>query len=148
MGQPVNTSAVVDLTGLVINFIGGYTVVQTERLNFDVIFGARYLGLDTDLNFTVGNQSIPFSGSGSNWDGIIGARWVINLNKKWFVPLYADVGAGDSDSTWQVLGGIGYRFNKVEAIFAYRHQEYNFDSDGLLDNMIIKGPTAGVTFRF
>ena len=26
------------------------------------------------------------------------------------VPYYADLGAGDSDLTWQLFGGIGYRF--------------------------------------
>ena len=63
VGQPVNASVAVDLKGTVINFIGGYTVVQTDKLGFDVVFGARYLDLDTALGFAVGNQTMSFSGS-------------------------------------------------------------------------------------
>jgi len=29
-------------------------------------------------------------------------------SRKWFVPYYLDVGTGESDLTWQAMGGIGY----------------------------------------
>ena len=32
-------------------------------------------------------------------------------NREWFVPYYADIGTGQSDFTWQAIGGIGYAFS-------------------------------------
>lgn len=152
MGQPVNTSAVVDLTGLVINFIGGYTVVQTEKLNFDVIFGARYLGLDTDLDFTIGNQPIPFSGSGSNWDGIIGARGHVDLAEKWYFSYTLDGGTGDSDFTWQARTGFGYQLPRLDIGFGYRYLRWEFAANdpgaNVFRDLDFKGPYAGVKFIF
>jgi len=46
--------------------------------------------------------------SGSNWDAIVGARGAVDLTEKWHLFGYLDIGAGDSDLTWQAMAGIGY----------------------------------------
>jgi hypothetical protein len=46
----------VELTGWVFTLAGGYTVVRTERAMLDVVFGVRYLQLDTDLEFDIDNM--------------------------------------------------------------------------------------------
>ena len=79
----------------------------------------------------------------------MGVHGQFDLNDKWYVPLYADVGGGDSARTWQGMAGIGYHFNKVNLLLAYRYLNYEFDRrDPLLSDMTIKGPKLGITFRF
>ena len=41
------------------------------------------------------------------------SRATVFLNEKWYLPLYDDIGTGDSDLTWQLGAGIGYRFDKL-----------------------------------
>ena len=61
---------------------------------------------------------------------------------------YADMGAGDSDPTWQASASVSYRFDKVDAVLGYRYLDYEFDDSGFIDNLNIGGPSAGVKFRF
>ena len=152
IGQPINTSVGMDLKGSVVNLVGGYTAVQTDEFTFDVIVGTRYLYLDTDLSFAIGNQSIPFSGSGGAWDGIIGVRGHAVISEKWFFSYYLDVGTGESDSTWQALAGLGYQLPKLDVVFGYRYMEWDFEDDdpigGVFDDIDFNGPYAGVKFVF
>ena len=80
--------------------------------------GLRYLKIDTtaDWNFTGNVGSLPqFAVSGAStvksdvWDAVIGAKGVVKLGQgNWFAPYYFDVGTGQSDLTWQAMGGVGY----------------------------------------
>jgi hypothetical protein len=88
------------------------------------------------------------SGSDSVWDGVVGVRGRYELSDKWYVSYHADLGTGDSDYTWQVLGSFGYRFERFDAIFGYRHLEWSFDGEGALDALDISGPMAGIRYRF
>ena len=105
-----------------------------------------------DLSVSVNNQGHSFSDSGSVLDGVIGLRGVTPLSEQWFLTYYADVGTGDTDSTWQALGGLGYRFQSVDAVAGYRYLKWNFDSNNaggkLFDDLDFSGPYAGVRFRF
>lgn len=51
------------------------------------------------------------SQSESYCDGIIGLRGNVNFTENWYLPFHLDVGAGDSDLTWQSMVGIGYHFS-------------------------------------
>jgi hypothetical protein len=67
-------------------------------------------------------------------------RSTVKLNEKWYIPIYADVGAGDSDGTWQVLAGIGYRSGNWNTALAYRYLDYQFDDIKALSGLVVKGP--------
>ena len=45
-------------------------------------------------------------------DGIVGVKGRARLGSAspWSVPFYVDVGGGESDLTWQAMGGISYAF--------------------------------------
>ncbi|MBK6396605.1 MAG: hypothetical protein IPF73_19570, partial [Betaproteobacteria bacterium] len=38
-------------------------------------------------------------------------RYAFGADRRWFAPYYLDVRTGDSDLTWQAMGGLGYRFS-------------------------------------
>ena len=78
----------------------------------------------------------------------MGVRGRVNLDDHWYLPYYADIGTGDSDSTWQALAGVGYTFKWGDVLLAYRYLDYNFKSDFLLKDATMKGPALGARFRF
>ena len=63
------------------------------------------------------------------------------------MPDHLDVGAGDSKLTWQArrhnlfvqVGDIG---------LVYRYLSYEQGGNKLIENLTLKGPALGATFRF
>lgn len=139
----------------VLGLYGGYNVYQTERMSTDVVAGVRYLSVDADVKLNVTGPLPPtlpgakLSQSVDLWDGIIGVRGKATINDKWYLPYHLDIGAGDSDFTWQAMVGAGYRFNSWgDVVLAYRHLEYDEGNDGLLQDVSFSGPAIGINFRF
>jgi hypothetical protein len=148
----INASGSVKLTGWILTPSVGYNLLKKERIQLDVLAGARYLYLKSDAKI---NFSAPLPSnqrrdtvSGSGWDGIIGIRGHVNLNQKWYLPYYADIGTGSSNTTWQVFGGIGYRFKRLDLILAYRYMDWNFDDSDAFEDLTLHGPFIGVAFKF
>jgi hypothetical protein len=52
--------------------------------------------------------------------------------------------------TWQALGAINYRFQRVDAVVGYRYLDWDFDDGDMLnfDDLNLSGPFAGVKFLF
>lgn len=151
-GLPVTGKTKVSLKAWVISPRVNYTLLSSEQGNLDAVVGARFLSIDVGLKVkassAIGGRSVNGSADGSVWDGIVGLNGNIKLTDKWFLRYYGDVGTGQSDFTWQALGMVGYRFNKVDALLGYRYMKWQFDGVGGLDNLDLKGPMAGFTYRF
>jgi hypothetical protein len=150
---PVTTSTDLDLQGLVLQFVGGYSLYSEGNSRLDLIGGARYLDLDTDLFLELQSlgpgQSRTISDSLTAWDGIVGLKGNASLGERWFLPYYLDVGAGQSKLTWQAAAGIGFRAGQVwDLALVYRHLEWDLDSTHLIDDINFSGPTLGVIFRW
>lgn len=148
----VGVNGKVELSGWIVTPLVGYEMYRADKTNFNIVGGARYLYLSTDL--TLGNSdpsSTPFlysvSDSGNNWDAVIGLKGDYFISDNWFVPYYLDIGAGNSQFTWQAMAGLGYRFGICDVLVAYRYLEWNFD-DAVLDNLNVSGVAAGVRFFF
>lgn len=147
-GVPVSVSAGLSMKTWVFTGAGGYDVVQTDKARLAVIGGVRYLKLDADMNQTGILLPPSLSLSEDFWDGIVGVRGVIMLNKKWYIPYYADIGAGQSNLTWQLFAGIGYMFNWGDIKLGYRYLEYDQDDDKPVQDLKLYGPALGIGFRF
>jgi hypothetical protein len=126
----------------------GYNLAWTENARLDIIGGARYVNMRTELDFTSLVGGLRLSGREEIWDGIVGLRGNVSLGGNWRVPFYFDVGAGDSDLTWQALGGLAYQFNSIDLFAGYRHIEWAMDGGRVLDDLDISGPYAGLRFKF
>jgi len=148
--RPVTLKTGVDLKGFITTLGGSYRVLDTDATSLRLLAGARYLKLDTELKFNLGEGRLPrtVSESGSVWDGIVGIRGQADLNDQWYLTYYADVGGGDSKRTWQMLVGVNYRFERVDAVFGYRYLDWDFDDSDAFDDLNLSGPFAGVKFRF
>ena len=149
-------NGVIDITGnsrmknWIVTPTAGYAVHASDKARIEILGGVRYLWLKSsaDIKFN-GVDKFNQSVSDSYWDAIIGARATISLNENWYMPLYLDIGTGDSDGTWQGLAGIGYKFNSFNTILGYRYLDYEFDkSNKVMEELNVAGPFLGLMFRF
>jgi len=154
LGRPVSAEADVDLELLVPTAYVGYAVVCASAFELEVLAGARYARVETDIDFTV-NGPGPLvldrsrSESSDIVDGIAGVRGQVLIGERWFMPFYLDAGAGDSSFTWQAFAGVGFRVTRnVDLTAGYRHLYWDLDDSKVLDDLALSGPLAGVRYRF
>lgn len=139
------------LTGWIWTLGGGYSLWRDGGSHLDLIAGGRLLAMDTDLTLTGGGPlglQRKASKSADLLDGIVGVSGRLALSDRWFVPYYADVGTGDSDLTWQAVGGVGYGFGWGDVMLLYRHLDYDQRNDKLIQDVEFSGGMLGVNFRF
>lgn len=67
-------------------------------------------------------------------------------NGQWFMPYYADIGAGSSNWTWQALLGVGYAFDWGDVSLSVRSLSYNFDKNDA--DLRMTGPVLGASFHW
>ena len=148
----ISRKADIDLSTTLWTLAGGYRVAEVPNANLDLFAGFRYLVMNSNLDLTVQDSSGRFYRSNStsldqeDWDGIVGARGQLLLNDHWFMPYYADVGAGDSNWTWQGMLGLGYRFDWGDIVLAVRSLSYHFDDNDA--DLRMTGPAVGVAFQW
>lgn len=121
-----------------------YSITESEKLDLDVVAGLRYLYMKP----TLGINGSDMSDSDSVTDGIVGLRGQYDMNEKWSMPFQIDVGAGDSDVTWQAFAGVGYAYENFDLIAGYRHMEWDFDTGVPLKDLSMSGPIIGAKYRF
>ena len=148
-----------DIKGSVVTFGGEYAAIADPAASVDLVAGARLISLKQTLlwNFSA---DLP-SGTGparsgntevkaDQWDGIVGVKGRLNFgaNREWFVPYYLDAGTGESEFTWQAIGGIGYAFKWGQVIAAWRYLDYKFKSGSAIESLNFSGPAVGVAFNW
>ena len=146
---PGQVSAKAGLEGWVVNALGGYRFGTSEAGVADLTFGLRYLDLDVKLDTTSnlpgpGQQSIR--AGDSVVDAVVGIRGGVRLSESFYVPYIFDVGAGESDLTWQAMAGIGWQPAWGEITLFYRFLEWEFDGSGGLNDIGFSGP--GLLFKY
>ena len=63
------------------------------------------------------------------YDGFIGGRVRAPFGKSWHFVGRADIGAGDSDSVWNALTALDWRYsNWGSLMFGYRWLDYDYDN--------------------
>ncbi len=136
----------------VLSFYGGYNLIDNGRTKLDIIGGIRYFSLDVEATITFdglgGGRSIPLSPSFEVYDALIGVKGSFDINENWYVPYLFDIGAGDTDLTWQAQASIGYRFDWGDVLATYRYLHYEKDDLRLVEDFDLYGPKVGVVFHF
>jgi hypothetical protein len=130
--------------------------VLNEQTKVDVMGVARYTSLDTDLKLVLvtGTDLLP-DGSRSVgrkeswWDAAIVVRLLTPIAEKWDFVAYADIGAGGSDLTYQLLAGVNWQFGKTfSAKFGYRYFYQDYQKDDFKWDMTTSGVYAGLGIKF
>jgi opacity protein-like surface antigen len=152
-GNDLKSEVTVTTKSWVVTPAVGYEFINTKALSMEALAGARYLYLKPELDFDItgplNSRGRTISDSGDVWDGIAGIRGEVNLAEAWYILYCADLGAGDSDLTWQALAGVGCRLGQsADVVAAYRYVEWQFEDNKVLDSLDISGPLVGLRFRF
>jgi len=151
---PIDVGSAADLSAIVWTLAGGLVVMDEENYSVQPFVGLRYSGVDSDFAWSLAGplnqfpQTGSISGESDFWDGIVGVRGEWRASEHWIFPYYVDVGAGDSDLTWQAMAGVSYRFGWGDLRLVYRHLDYTQDDEALVQELSLSGPAFGASFRF
>jgi hypothetical protein len=132
----VGLKAVVSNTGV------GYKVYDTDNLDVHLTAGFTYIKLEHEISVL----NLGAKGTDENWDGVVGFKGQYDINEDWYLSLWSQVGAGDSDYTWLAQGGVHYRFGFADAVVGYKHEYWKFD--GALKESYDSGAYLGLKFNF
>jgi hypothetical protein len=158
---PIGVTADLDfnLKATIWTIAGEYRVATDKTASVDVLAGARLAHVNQTLGWNFSADLAPANDPGrsgsrdvsvSKWDAIVGAKGRVYLGdgREWFVPWYVDVGTGQTELTWQAIGGIGYAYKWGDVVAAWRYMDYRFKSGGPIDGLNFNGPAIGVTFHW
>jgi len=127
-------------------------VASTNRVQADVIFGARLWSLDNSVALhRVNGPDIQTSLNNTWVDGFGGGRVFYKLTDRWLVQVRGDAGGLGSLLSWQALGLVDYRANsRITLRAGYRQLDVNYHngSKALIYDIGIGGPILGVSIHF
>jgi hypothetical protein len=136
----------------IVQLAGAYRVLQSETSPVDVYAGVRYTNLNADLTFSQ-SRLLPAGAKRSDsvdWvDGLIGVRATYKFADRWSVWGSADVGAGGSNYSWQLIATVLWDASKNVSLsggFRILAQDYNTSS--FYYNVRTAGPFVGARIRF
>jgi hypothetical protein len=162
-GQPLpgglEASADFDLKSVIWTLAGSYRSLASPSATLDWHAGARLASFKQELSWEFTGSFGPITppprtgsreASVDQWDAIVGfkGRLAFGADHNWVMPFYFDVGAGDSDLTWQAMLSFGYAFGWGDLGVAWRYLDYDLKSDGPITDMNFNGPAIGATFRW
>ncbi|MBX5190349.1 hypothetical protein HJB86_15705 [Rhizobium sp. NZLR3b] len=129
---------------------GAYTVYEDQNARLDVLAGARFWHVETRVGLSGGLIGSLSKTDSANWvDAIVGIKGSYSFTDKIYATGWGMIGAGGADLDWDVLAGLGYKFNDtVSAVAGYRAQGVDYSSDGFSYDVIQHGPIIGMTVRF
>jgi len=162
ISRSLETSTGSTLKMVIWTLAGGYTVLQGDWGNLDVLVGFRLLAVSTRTDYSLAltlagprGNGATFGGIGDVtasrdiWNGIGGLRGRIRIpQSRFFFPYYFDVGGGGSQPTWQISSGLGYQFGWGAVSANYRYLVFNQGSSSVVQRVALRGPLLMADFRF
>jgi opacity protein-like surface antigen len=145
----------VDVTQQVYALSVGYRILN-EKTKVDLLALARYTSLDTtmQLALTTGSDLLP-DGSRSVsreedwWDAGVAIAVLVPIAKKWDFLGHADIAAGGSDLSYQLLAGVNWQFSHTLSVkFGYRYFYQDYQKDDFKWDMATSGAFAGLGIKF
>lgn len=128
-----------------------YSLIKTDRGNFDVMAGARLWSVDASLDVSDPSldRSLDRSRSATWVDAVVGIKGQYSLTDSLFVNGWAIGGGASSDFNWDLLGTVGYKVNdRFSAMAGYRAQGVSYEDGPFVFKAVIQGPILGGTIRF
>lgn len=118
--------------------------------NLDLLAGVRYTGLDLRVETPGGTVG---EGDKNLTDAFAGLRLSAPFSDSWSGAVRADIGAGGSDLTWNVVAGVNWQAGDSFSVRGgYRWLGYELDNDSDQANLELDigfdGPFLGVAFQW
>lgn len=122
---------------------GVYRVMKSDKTTIDVGVGARYVGLDVDIDAQHAGAS-----STKEWaDPLFVVRVRQQFTTEFSAVLVGDIGGFgvSSDLTWQLTGAVGYSFTpNATMLLGYRYLDYDYENDGFKYDLAQSGLAIGL----
>jgi hypothetical protein len=123
--------------------------------NVELLFGARYVRLQTTLKITtlLGGEA-RLENDATFIDPVVGARFFASPGEKFRLQAQADIGGGAGmDLTWQAMLNLGYQAtDSVSLWLGYRALSMDFDDSGgrnlFSADLLSHGPLVGAALHF
>ena len=154
LGNTNTAELKVDVEEKIFSLAGGRRIVD-ERSRLDLLAVARFTSLETTLGLKLTTGSLLPDGSRSItgeadwWDAAVALKGKLPIAQKWDLTGYADVGAGGSDLTYQIMLGVNWQFSRVvSAKLGYRYLYQDYRKDDFVWDMATSGVIIGLGFRF
>ena len=124
-----------------------------EGGQFTAFAGARIFDLSLEMDFSLPAPLAPVrrTSDKSYTDFMVGGRFIHPFADRWLAEFRGDVGGGDTESSWNALATVGWRFgNDLDnaVLFGWRHMELEVEEGGRKTDVTFDGPIAGVLFSF
>jgi hypothetical protein len=139
----------VKVKGHVLEGYAAYDFATASDTHVDVFGGVRYYNLKAELGLREGVLPGTLVSADHDWvDGVVGIRFDTRFAGNWEAVASADVGAGGSDLSWQLFGGVGYRFGWGSVVGGWRHLHVDIEKSGFKLDGALSGPFLGVSLVF
>lgn len=139
----------VKVKGNIVEAYGGYELTGARDSHLDVFGGVRYYNLEIGLGLREAALPGVLLTEDRDWvDGVVGVRWDSRFAGNWEAFASADVGGGGSDVSWQLFGGIGYRFGWGSIVGGWRHLHIDYEKSSFKLDAALTGPFLGASFQF
>ena len=151
---PLNGHVKVKLDEFLMGAGASYRVADDDKSSLDLTVGLRLWNVDAKLKTSSDVPALNGSRSGSQtWvDPLVGVIARSKLTDKFSVVGWWMVGGGfnnGSTNFWDAMGALDYAFtDTISAKVGYRYLSDDYSDDGVVYDVVQKGPVAGVTFRF
>jgi len=130
-----------------------------EVKGFALLFGTRVFDndIDVDATFSLGGPVAQRSYELGETlvDGMIGARYIGDIAKRWSYQVRGDASALGTDLAWSAGAGFAFAWGKEDRFgvsLGYRYMDIKFDTDDAehLDDLeqVLAGPILGFRFSF
>ena len=139
---PGGADADAEVDATILDLAGLYRLSPTSPLELGL--GLRYLSMDTELDI----GSISTDSDSDAFDGVVVGRATLPFAERWDLSVYGDVGAGDSDLTWQLMALLGVHWDGWGLAGGYRMLDYDFEDGSDELDFMFEGLLFGVEFRF
>ena len=137
-----------DMDATLIHAGVGYNLIDTGDGLLDLAVGVRYLDMGVDFRYDGVLIDRTTSPSTYFTDFFVGVRGHKDINENWYIPYAADIGAGDTELSWQLFAGVGYRYDWGDVKLGYRYIEFDMEDDAIVEDLILSGAVLGVSIKF
>jgi hypothetical protein len=137
---------------VLIGTIAGYRVVDDVTYKVDLLAGARYWSIDSELTLTNNVVAERRIENTKNWvDPLAGVRLIVPLGERWQIGAISSIGGiiSGADLEWDIFANILYRMADWVSVGAeYRHLSVDYNDDGYLYDIDQSDPVLGAALRF
>jgi len=147
---PLLVSAGFEVEQFMGNLALSYRLMENEGTVVDLYGGTRLNWLDVEVSATGANGGTTIRSGDETWaDAIVGVRLQTPLGGAWSLRAVGDIGAGDSDLTWQAMGIFVRRLtDNCNFGIGYRAIGVDYQDGGFTYDVTSHGPILGVEWTF